>query len=151
THGAERAWRVPPSFNMKAGESEGALTSDRRRWRPVGQRYPSNPEGVSRVPEADLAFLAPFIQAAEDEESAAGSTHATAGPDFDPSVKFSVDLLPERLRRAWPMDDGGDQSDHDFAVACALADAGQPDKMLVAAIRARRAALASAEDRAKGE
>jgi P4 family phage/plasmid primase-like protien len=142
THTVERAWRVPPGSNMKAADGTKALTPDSTRWRSVRLVEPE-PEHVEAVAPASLAFLMRYLKAAEDEEDAKGRTQAGGpAPALNGTVEFDVGLLPERLRGKWPIQ-GGDQSKHDFAVACALAERGCDDGVLAAAIHARRALTGS--------
>ncbi len=152
THGVERAWRVPPSWNMKSADGEKTLTADRSRWRRVRWANPNK----ALVP-ADLSFLVGYVQAAEDEEREAKAGKARpvsvngAATSSPPSgVPFDLTLLPERLRSAWPLADKN-PSEGDFTVACALVERGETDDVIGAAVRARRAALPKPEDRAKGE
>jgi hypothetical protein len=139
THGAERVWRVPPGVNCKAADGAKVLTSDRSKWRPV--RLVGTVEGLAALTPAKLAFLAPYMNAAQRENA------GTAERDHEPPPSaFSVEMLPAKLRKAWPMATG-DQSAHDFAVAAALAKGGQPQDFACDAVRQRRSLLPKSEDR----
>lgn len=138
THGAERVWRIAPAWNMKAADGAKVLTADRSKWRMV--RVLGRVEAIADTPAANLEFLAPYVT---DESPDSGRGPERENPAFDPA------MLPPRLRNRWPLQDG-DQSENDFAVAAALAEAGHPSEVAAEAIRLRRAALADPEDRAKG-
>jgi len=146
-HGPERVWRVPPGINCKALGDAKTLTADPSKWRPVKLVLPAQAEGIEGIPAADLSFLDPFLMVAQREiegaqDASAANSESSEPTDFDPSV------LPTKLQATWPMVDG-DQSRHDFAVAAALAKLGFAQNIASAAIRARRAQLPRAEDRAK--
>ncbi len=169
TDGAERCWRAPGSLNMKAPGNEKALTADRSACRPVRLVAPARASALPSVAAADLSFLQPFMGRAEelwDEREAKNrggvATRAPAEPNKYASnvasvavanegdVHFTPKLLESRLQAKWPMDDGGDQSKHDMAVASSLAEQGWAPEVATAAILLRRSLLSAAADRAKG-
>jgi hypothetical protein len=112
----------------------------------------------------------PYVNAAEQEADgeirtskppgpattafAGPSPVTTSGTSVATSQKYELNFTPSLLSagiaRRWPLDDGGDQSGHDFAVAKDLADRGYSQATAAAAIRARRERLKSPSDRAKG-
>jgi len=148
-HGVERVWRVPPGFNCKAQETAKALTPERTRWRRVC--IDAEDECAPRsLPEADLGFLNPHLPDAEREHGSGDSeqeeTPRAAGV-LEPGTPSGD--IPEALRASWPLPQG-DQSENDFAVACAVLEAGRSRADAELVVRARRAALSDAADREKG-
>jgi hypothetical protein len=168
-HGAERVWRVPPSWNAKAADGRRELTSDQSTWREVTLFRPGRADALSSIAAADLSFLAPVMQAAEDEQTAARRSESDVAATLDgvtpcrdssqsnerrhvpgsSGVSFAPSLLSGRLHKKWPLDEG-DQSDRDFEVASKLAEDGWSPRVAVEAIRLRRSLLRDAGNREKG-
>ncbi len=164
-HGAERVWRVPPGLNCKSLADGKVRTAVRAEWRAVNLLMPGKVEGLDSLADADLTFLTPFLDAAEEEAERKGGSTATFGaakpgiPGSDESsvaaqigraIEFRKDWLPLHLRASWPMP-AGDQSAHDFAVAAGLLEEGWSPETARGAVRHRRSLLSDPEDRAKGE
>lgn len=165
-HGAERVWRIPPAWNAKSADGARTLTADRTAWRSVTLESPGRTEGLSGIAPADLTFLAPFMNAAEDEANRGDSgppvatldsvshggltTSETSVATFQGlQLAFSPSVLAAELQRGWPFD-SPDQSNHDFRIAAALARDGWAPPVAAEAIRQRRALLRDPEDAAKG-
>lgn len=155
THGVARVWRLPASFNMKHATAKRRLDSRRSTWKPVTLRKPASVEALERVLPIDPAsFLQPFMEPAGwevEEQAAAGSAQfvdAVRGAGDD---TFKLDLLPTRVLEDWPWKIG-DQSGHDFNLACLLVEHGHTEPEVIAgALRARRAELDDVADQEKGE
>ncbi|MBL9086547.1 MAG: DUF3987 domain-containing protein [Planctomycetia bacterium] len=165
-HGAERVWRIPPAWNAKSADGARTLTADRAAWRPVTLESPGRVEGLAAVAPADLTFLTPFVNAADEEANRGAKVPPAATlADVSPcettiaessvassdgiSVRFHTGLLPPRLEREWPFATG-DQSANDFRVAAGLAGVGWAPVVAAQAIRLRRRLLPDAADQAKG-
>jgi hypothetical protein len=106
------------------------------------------------LPQDPLGFLQPFVEPATwevEEQASAGSAQYVDIVREAAGDTFALDTLPVQVLADWPYK-LGDQSAHDFNLACLLVEHGHTEPAVIAsAIRARRSELDEPADVAKGE
>ncbi len=133
-HDLSRVVRVPGTHNRKVPVAP----------RPVSLVLPQDSAALENMPLFDPSVLAEFLETAKNEQAAGATSSAAVSQASDRIV------VPVALSNMWPLADG-DQSGNDWAVARALAEAGESRETAASTIRARRARLASPRDRSKGQ